>query len=946
MKRPLTLVVVALFFLTSLPGVSLPAAYAESRVGIRDKNAALELATDNRKLTANPNILIPQELGSIEESFKSGNNKTIIYIQDAHSSLEAQENIAKIIQTLVKEKGIKTVFEEGYEGEVPSDRFFGFISERSIREKIAYYFLDQLKIGGAEYAHINRTKDFKLIGADSIKGLAENIAAYQKTFQSNQRVEKDLADLNSLVRRLSDVSFPKELKQQIRWRKQFDAGTLDLSSYLEHIYPLILKVTTASAFQAAYPNLWAIKMVKQSRNKKSLSLLQNVVPGTVFREIEQAEERIANSLLKSDDEREIYRYQMALALLQRLAVLQVTPQEYEVSKDSLVRLTTKAIGQFWVKYTHKTLVVSSVWEKYIQNSIEFYEIAKKREDSIRKTLDQFRNNPRENQAILVFGGFHEDGIKTLLKEAGFSYVVVLPRITKTDLIHEAYYQRLMTRGFGTEQLSGIPARLVRNPTLYTEAAMSDQKAAEILKTNEALYRIATQSSRMSDSALREVFKKTLKNRKPDFFEADSSAVAQLLKVSQERYFQHILGQSLGQESTGLDFEITRAKWTEGGERIYSPEEIRSRLKDEKQFIGYIAPHVLMGASIVDNRMAVVMTLPSREGKPGHQDIGFAVMGPDRGSLANDAALVKLGQSGLDPELVQAREIITNIAKAEGSEAVLNGINYALSQMAVALAEEKTAQKAVQLGVREYGSFTSDHLFPMATPRAIEGSSLGIEGPERAKEIDGSTSTIMELDGSEAHDSSSVSVLAYNDVTPRFDVASLLDSPNNPVMILVDFRNLKQHFSKGKGSQAEELYVLMERNQRKYGKKLRLVIYNADLTDPFLRDYRLLDNVAASSLGAEEAYVRYAENYKQTIFQISKTGLDPLQDFNDPAKKRIKFFRYEKEETGLAWSMLLYSNLDGYLLGLEEKDGFITLVGKVLKALIQRYENDLMVFQSA
>ena len=71
---------------------------------------------------------ISPELGTFEEFHQGASDKTILYIQDAHDSLEAQENITKLINKFVSENGVKTVFEEGYEGEVPTDKFFGFIN--------------------------------------------------------------------------------------------------------------------------------------------------------------------------------------------------------------------------------------------------------------------------------------------------------------------------------------------------------------------------------------------------------------------------------------------------------------------------------------------------------------------------------------------------------------------------------------------------------------------------------------------------------------------------------------------------------------------------------------------------------------------------------------------------------------------------------------------------
>ena len=87
-------------------------------------------------LPRNDELTIPPEFGSIEEFHQGISGKTIVYIQDAHDSLEAQEHIAGMISQLVKDNGIKTVFEEGYEGEVPTDQYFGFIKDPKVKEKV------------------------------------------------------------------------------------------------------------------------------------------------------------------------------------------------------------------------------------------------------------------------------------------------------------------------------------------------------------------------------------------------------------------------------------------------------------------------------------------------------------------------------------------------------------------------------------------------------------------------------------------------------------------------------------------------------------------------------------------------------------------------------------------------------------------------------------------
>ena len=86
-----------------------------------------------------------------------------------HFRQVAQEKNAKLIGHFVKVEGVQTVFEEAYEGPVPTDEYFGFIEDSEAKEKAAHYLMDRLRLGGAEYAHINRKKDFKLIGACFVK---------------------------------------------------------------------------------------------------------------------------------------------------------------------------------------------------------------------------------------------------------------------------------------------------------------------------------------------------------------------------------------------------------------------------------------------------------------------------------------------------------------------------------------------------------------------------------------------------------------------------------------------------------------------------------------------------------------------------------------------------------------------------------------------------------
>ncbi len=237
-------------------------------------------------------ISLPQELGEIEESFQGSSGKTILYIQDAHDSLEAQENIAKTITHLVETYGIKTVYEEGYEGPVPTDEYFGFIKDPVVKEKVSYFLMDKLRIGGAEYAHINRFHphpnplrggegrvrgDWRLIGVDNIKLHLESIERYRQAAALSRETRQDLGSGQSEISKLANQRFSKELKEWMKLKERLVASQLDLRGYLKRIQDLSAKHIPTQEFQTRYPNVDLILSPHPRHSERSPST-QNAQP--------------------------------------------------------------------------------------------------------------------------------------------------------------------------------------------------------------------------------------------------------------------------------------------------------------------------------------------------------------------------------------------------------------------------------------------------------------------------------------------------------------------------------------------------------------------------------------------------------------------------------------------------------------------------------------------
>ena len=445
-KRGIAIITVALFVFTQLLSYA-PAAFAKpfNNIQVQGGNPSGLFRLDRE-----PEIRIPPELGLIDESFHGTSGKTILYIQDAHDSLEAQENIAKIINHLISNYGVKIVFEEGYEGPVPTDKYFGFIKDPKIKEKVSWFFMDHLRLGGAEYAHINRTRDFNLVGADSLKLHKENVEQYRLSAEKKGAVTKDLKALAKEFYSLADRRFPKELKAWLKVKEQFDAKKLDLVTYLGRTMPLLGE-------HGAEKGLGLIRFLIEAMKTHDPVVIEkakHIDAREVFGELAKLEESIRETCLKDATDKKLFDYYKILGLLNRLNELQVSQEEYEAVKASLKVFDTESFAHFIFSQAPKTLILSRMWERNIKDAIRFYEIAQERDHSISEMLNRYSVGngkeeewtPKPDASVLVFGGFHKESIKRILEAKGISYLIVSPRITKPSPRHEQFYKCLMTDG--------------------------------------------------------------------------------------------------------------------------------------------------------------------------------------------------------------------------------------------------------------------------------------------------------------------------------------------------------------------------------------------------------------------------------------------------------------------------------------------------------------------
>ncbi|MSR78271.1 MAG: hypothetical protein EXS63_08645, partial [Candidatus Omnitrophica bacterium] len=452
---------------------------------------------------ASPSLIIavPRELGKVDEYVQSTGDKKIIYIQDAHDSLEAQESIAKLIRHFVEKEGVKTVFEEGYEGPVPTDKYFGEIKDPKIREKVAYFLMDHLRLGGAEYAHITRKQEgrrekeegrknktlpsslsplpsnFRLIGADSFKLHRENIEAYRKSTKLSPAIQKDLDEIQSIYFRIAAEKFPKKFREWMRAQELYENGKLDLPGYLRQV-PIDLARSSLSLdgnsrlLHGVYPEIFRSAQNDRRRTRNDVIARSPEDNEAIFpddlkkitQELELLEQEIVLVFFRDQkDLLRIYSVLKTLKLFQKLCTIELDSQSYEKVVKELRDFKTQDLADFSAQMLREPVLISKRWKQSIQVAIQFYEMAGKRDQVIRDSLEKFLKDPDEKIAVLVFGGFHKAGILEMLAKKDVTCETVLPMITHLSERHQKMYRDLMARN----QMLDMRSRRLENPALYS-----------------------------------------------------------------------------------------------------------------------------------------------------------------------------------------------------------------------------------------------------------------------------------------------------------------------------------------------------------------------------------------------------------------------------------------------------------------------------------------------
>ncbi len=466
----------SLTLLNSLSYAQAPAGEAVSRFPLVDEAPSQTLPKDLTQLS------LPAELGAIQEIHKGNSDKTVIYLEDAHTLYEAQKSIQGLIGYFQKTYGLNLVALEGGEGKLDPFLFRTFPDPKTLKQVFEDY-LQKGELSGAAAASILGDQPAEYYGIEEKNLFEKGTLAFLRVQKIKPKLLRSLARAQTGLDKQKRKVYPARLLELDQKSKDFEEHRLDPASFLKTLQtyqipttgfphlealfkeiqdenqadqkeiqgeieelakklrPLILEKSDLMKFNQkgqAYrtsqlsPKEFAHYLLEEakplgletSRFKALQTITQNyplllqMQASVFFEELEFYLQKMKSSLLVSEEVRRLDQSDRRLFLLKRLAKLELTRKELEEFKE----MQKEDLPEF-------------------QICSEFYEIAEVREKILFENLKGLTEKKKASQVLFLSGGFHTRGMTEAFKKNGISYVLISPRITQVP--EESPYQRIM-----------------------------------------------------------------------------------------------------------------------------------------------------------------------------------------------------------------------------------------------------------------------------------------------------------------------------------------------------------------------------------------------------------------------------------------------------------------------------------------------------------------------
>ncbi len=255
-----------------------------------------------------------------------------------------------------------------------------------------------------------------------------NFKKLVNTLDYEKKIDFDIVDSerNEYIDLLGKKLNKEEMTRLVSESVKFKKGHIKASEFYAYLRDLAKENDIAIVQE--FPNLFYYYLYTK--------LYDGINNEELFKEIGRIETLLKDKLFKNDTQRTLDKYSHMVDLYVDLVNIELTNDDYDVFKAYSKEFSFEDVLSFFNSLSSKYNLNYSIGEmpvvisENLPNMVDFYEIAIKRDRAlIDNTLNAMKKG-NDRIGVLIAGGFHTRGIKSLLEKEGVSYVVVTPKITK------------------------------------------------------------------------------------------------------------------------------------------------------------------------------------------------------------------------------------------------------------------------------------------------------------------------------------------------------------------------------------------------------------------------------------------------------------------------------------------------------------------------------------
>jgi len=397
------------------------------------------------------NITVPAIYGTIIDSYKGTNGKLVVNIQSAHANYEAQKNIAGTLEMLMGDYGIKLIMREGG----INDADFAYLRKEAVlqaRINAAEKLLKNATITGIDYVNLTTDYLMHIKGMEDKKLYDENRDALWEMDKFKDAALEYVDKMSAAYSQLKEKVYSQELLGLDKAKKDYESETIDLLGYYRILNGTVQEKNIDISGFDGFKNLMKIDelekkidFVKINDNtamdeqkalyKEYQDSLKNMNVNKVFKEEISLEEKVLNSVAENDDQKSLISISRAVSIMDKMLKVKLVPEEYRYFLSNKKDFDSNNWAEFLRNKSNELgLNLDAPSNSYaltdnLPKIERFYEIAGERDRIFIKKLEEGMSEDNVNIAALVAGGFHTPALTGLLSDAGYSYVVISPRVT-------------------------------------------------------------------------------------------------------------------------------------------------------------------------------------------------------------------------------------------------------------------------------------------------------------------------------------------------------------------------------------------------------------------------------------------------------------------------------------------------------------------------------------